>query len=72
MKKILLLALPLIGLFAIPAVSSPGADFAPAARLVAVQAELGMMIDPNVAPAMHIELPTRFTTLDVSADPFRG
>jgi hypothetical protein len=75
MKAKFIITLPLIALFAIPGEASqtlakPVAT--PAQRLVATQAALGLLLDPHVAPAFSVTLPSRFTTLDTHADPFRS
>lgn len=44
----------------------------PQARLAAMQADFGLAVDPHAAAALSIQLPTGFTTLDMSADPFQG
>ena len=56
-----LLALPLFAIFAIPgSASQPGLSTAEQ-RLAAMQAELGVTLDPHAASGFSIHLPEHFT-----------
>jgi len=73
MKTKLILALPLVAIFAIPgSASQPDATDAvgPQVRLRAMQVQLGVAVDPHQAAGFSISLPTGYTTFDLEADPF--
>lgn len=68
-----LFALPLLAVLAIPGAAQQGGDTAAQSeRLFAAQGAIGLTLDPHAVPALSLELPSGFTTLDPHADPFAG
>jgi hypothetical protein len=72
-------AVALVALFAVPGTASQlaarSAMSAPFAGLPAATAASRGFDDPNLAPSLSIELPTRFVAADIEAQPleqFRG
>jgi hypothetical protein len=59
LKIKILLALPLIAVFAIPG-SASQPNLTPAQRLVAMQAVLGVGLDPHTDAPLSIELPQAY------------
>jgi drug/metabolite transporter (DMT)-like permease len=62
--------LPVVGIAMVVLPGVAGQNNPVAGRLAAMQAQLGIAIDPNPAATLTITLPKGFTTLDVSTDPF--